>query len=303
MPKILVTGGAGFIGSHLVDKLVAKKHQVAVVDDLSFGKKEFVNPQAKFYQIDIREPKLADVFAKEKPEVVFHLAAQKSVAFSSRDPIKDADINILGALNVINCSLAGQADKFIFFSTGGAIYGEAAVIPTPETAPEIPSSPYGNSKLATEKYLLNYYKPQGLQCAFLRPANVYGPRQDPSGEAGVIATFIKKMLAGEQCYINGSGEQTRDFVYVDDVVKACLMIMEKCSGIYNIATSQEITINNLYSVIANMINKQKPIYHPPIKGETHRSCLSIEKVKSELGWQPEIDLEQGIKKTISYFKD
>jgi UDP-glucose 4-epimerase len=221
--KILVTGGAGFIGSHLVDRLIKENHRVVIVDNLSTGKKEFINSKAKFYKLDIKSPKIKAVFQKEKPNFVFHLAAQKSVLFSLRNPIIDAQINIVGSLNIIENSISTGVKKFIFTSTGGAIYGQTKLIPSLETTPETPNSPYGLAKLTIDYYLNNYFsKVKKLNFVSLRLANVYGPRQDPLGEAGVIAVFVSNLLKNQPCYIYGSGKQTRDFVYVDDVISACL---------------------------------------------------------------------------------
>ncbi|MBT3690442.1 NAD-dependent epimerase/dehydratase family protein [bacterium] len=301
--KILVTGGAGFIGSHLVDKLIAKKHKVIVIDNLTTGYQKFVNPKAKFIKIDTRSKKLLEVFKKERPQVVFHLAAQKSVPFSLKNPALDADININGSLNVIDASLSVKVKKFIFISTGGAIYGETKDLPTPETAKEKPDSPYGNAKLTIDNYFKNYYLPvRKLNYVSLRLANVYGPRQDPYGEAGVIAIFISNLLNNKQSYINGTGKQTRDFIYVDDVVNACIKSISKGKGIYNIGTSKEISISKLYSNISKLINEKKVKYKKAIPGEVIRSVLKCQKAKRELNWKSQVTLEQGIKKTINYFK-
>jgi UDP-glucose 4-epimerase len=303
MSKILVTGGAGFIGSHLVDKLISLKHRVAVVDNLSTGKKEFINQQAKFYKTDIVSPSLKSVFAKAKPELVFHLAAQKSVPFSLKYPLIDAQTNIFGSLNVIENSLAVKVKKFIFISTGGAIYGETKMIPSPEETPAQPNSPYGLSKLTIENFLVNYYHAvKKLNYVCLRLSNVYGPRQDPLGEAGVIAIFINNLLKNKSCHINGLGKQTRDFIYVDDVVGACLKSINRGQGIYNIGTGQETSVNNLYQLISRPLKvSQKAEHWPILPGEVNRSVLKISKAKRGLNWSPCIDLKQGIDRTIDYF--
>ncbi len=301
--KILVTGGAGFIGSHLVDKLIAKKHKVVVVDNLSYGKKKYVNKKAKFYKVDITKPKLKEVFSKEKPEVVFHLAAQKSVPYSLKFPLDDASNNIWGSLKVIENCLRVKTKKFIFVSTGGAIYGEAKEIPSSEKTLAKPDSPYGLTKLTIDNYLNNYYgKVKKLNYVSLRLSNVYGPRQDPLGEAGVIAIFISKLLKKQQCYINGTGRQTRDFIYVDDVVEAAVKSIRKGAGIYNIGTGKEISINMLYHLIAGLISDKKAKHKPSIEGEVKRSVLKINKAKKELNWQPKKDLIKGAKLTIDSFK-
>jgi len=302
MSRILITGGAGFIGSNLADKLIAKKHRVVVIDNLSTGKKKFVNSKAKLYKIDITSPKIADVFTKAKPEIVFHLAAQKSVPFSIRYPLADSKTNVLGSINVIENSLKHRAKKFIFTSTGGAIYGQTKLIPSPETTPENPDSPYGLNKLSIDNYLRNYYaKVRKLNFISLRLANVYGPRQDPAGEAGVIAIFISNLLKNKQCYIRGTGGQTRDFVFVDDVVDSCLKSINQGQGIYNIGTAKEISINKLFQIIKNLIPGKEAEHQSSIFGEVYRSVLKSNKAKSELGWIAKVDLEAGVKKTIDYF--
>ncbi|MBU1131447.1 NAD-dependent epimerase/dehydratase family protein [Patescibacteria group bacterium] len=302
--KILVTGGAGFIGSHLVDKLIAKNHRVVIVDNLAAGKKEFLNKKAKFYKLDIVNPGLNKIFKKEKPEIVFHLAAQKSVPYSLKYPLEDASINVLGSVNVIENSLSAKVKKLIFTSTGGAIYGQTKLIPSPESTPENPDSPYGLNKLTVDKYLKNYYsRVKNLNYVSLRLANVYGPRQDPAGEAGVVAIFINNLLKNKQCFINGSGQQTRDFVYVGDVVDSCIKSINKGQGIYNIGTSQETSINQLYQMISKLIADQKARHRKAIPGEVFRSVLKSNKAKRELSWESKIDLKSGIKRTTKYFQE
>ena len=302
--KVLVTGGAGFIGSHLVDRLIKEGHRVIVVDNLSTGKKENLNQKAKFYKIDICSPKIPHIFKKEKPEIIFHLAAQVDVRKSVEDPIEDAKINILGSLNLLENYKKLKLKKFIFISTGGAMYGEADIVPTPETYPENPLSPYGIEKLTIEKYLNYYYKVFGLPYVSLRLANVYGPRQNSKGEAGVIAIFCDKMFSGEQPVINGDGKQTRDFIFVDDVVEANMLAMKsKKPGIYNIGTAKETSINTIFRKIRELTgSKCKKIHGPALSGEQKRSCLDFSKAKKELKWQPKYNLEEGLEKTINWFK-
>ena len=302
MSKILITGGAGFIASHLADKLIEKGHNVVVVDNLSTWKKENLNPKAKFYEMDICDSEISDIFEKEKPEIVFHFAAQIDVRKSVKDPIQDAETNILGSLNLLqNCQ---EVRKFIFASSGGAIYGDTDVIPTPETHLENPESPYGICKLTIEKYLYFYEKTFGLNYTALRFANIYGPRQNSQGEAGVIAVFSNKMLKNQEVVINGDGEQTRDFVFVDDVVNAGLLAMEQeKSDIYNISTGKETNINEIFRKIKELTNSNcEEIYAPEKKGEQKRSCLDYSKIKKELNWGPEYNLEKGLEKTINFFK-
>jgi len=289
--KILVTGGAGFIGSNLVDELIKQNHQVSIVDNLSTGKKINVNPRARFYKTNIcNKKKLAQIFKKEKPQAVFHLAAQINVRKSVEAPIVDAKTNILGSLNLIkNCQKIKGFKKFIFSSSGGAIYGDAKKIPTPEQAPTNPSSPYGVAKLAVEKYLAT----TSLPWIALRYANVYGPRH----EAGVIAIFINYLKNNKPCIIFGDGKQTRDYVNVKDVVRANILSLKtnvKNKAI-NIGTGKETSVNQLIKLIA-LNTKTKHIKAKP--GEVRRSCLKIKKAQHLLGWQAQVKLKQGIKQLV-----
>jgi UDP-glucose 4-epimerase len=314
--KILVTGGAGFIASHLVDVLIEKGHRVVVIDNLSTGKKENINKKAKFYKIDICSPKIEEIFKKEKPQICFHLAAQINVRKSVENPLFDAKVNILGSLNIIQNFIQlptsifqlraskFQPPTFIFASTGGAIYGETNKVPTPEDCPANPISPYGISKLTIENYLKFYKKNFGLKFISLRFSNVYGPRQDPRGEAGVVAIFIEKILKGEKPTIFGDGNQTRDFIFVEDIVSACLKAMEYKGKkeIFNIGTGIENSINELYEILSKLLKtKIKPKYAPEKPGDLKRSCLDISLAKRELKWEPNFDLEKGLKKTINFF--
>jgi UDP-glucose 4-epimerase len=309
--KVLVTGGAGFVGSHLVDALIQKGYSVCVIDNLSTGRKENLNPKAKFYEIDIRSLKLLEIFKKEKPEVVFHLAAQINLRKSIEDPIFDTKNNILGSLNVLECTRKCNVKKVVFSSTGGAIYGNSVsngsdpLIPTPETAVPQPSSPYGLAKLTVEKYLEIYRQIYGLDYVALRYANVYGPRQNTKAEAGVIAIFIENLLQEKPCIINGDGKQTRDYVYVDDVVRANLLTLENNkTGIYNIGTGTETNVNQIFEKIARTINpKIKAKHAPAIKGELQKSALDWQKIKKDFGWQPKTDLDKGLEITINWFKE
>jgi UDP-glucose 4-epimerase len=307
--KILVTGGAGFIGSHLVDALIERGHKVVVIDNLSTGKKENINKKAKFYKIDICSPKIGEIFKKEKPEIVFHFAAQINVRKSVENPLFDAKVNILGSLNVIQNFLKlrtsnFQLPKIIFASTGGAIYGETKKIPTPENHPANPISPYGIAKLTVENYLRFYKENFGLKFISLRFSNVYGPRQDPKGEAGVVAIFIDKLLKKERPTIFGDGNQTRDFIFVEDAVSACLKAMEYKGEkeIFNIGTGIETSINELYEIISKLLRtKIKPKYAPEKPGDLKRSCLDISLAKRELKWRPKFDLEKGLRRDLGMF--
>ena len=302
--KVLITGGAGFIGSNLADELIRRGHNVVVLDNLSTGNKKNLNPKAKFYKTDICSPAVFKIFKKENPEIVFHFAAQIDVRKSTENPIEDTEINILGSINILENCRKNNVKKIIFASTGGAIYGEAEIIPTSETYKEFPLSPYGIGKLATEKYLNYYYKVFGIPFIALRFGNVYGPRQNSKGEAGVVAIFCQKMLANEQAIINGDGTQTRDFVFVDDVVRAAILATESDkSGIFNIGTGKETNIKNIFIKIKELLNSEcQETYGLQKIGEQQRSCLDYSKALKELNWQPEFDLNKGLEKTINWFK-
>ena len=265
---------------------------------------ENINPKAKFYQLDIRSEKLEDVFQKEKIDVVNHLAAQMDVRRSVADPKFDASVNVLGGLNIFESARKHRVKKIIFSSTGGAIYGEQDYFPADEEHPTRPLSPYGITKLCTEKYLFFYKAVYGINHVILRYANVYGPRQNPHGEAGVVAIFCNKMLKGEQPVINGDGKQTRDYTFVGDVVKANLLALKyDGSNIYNVGTGIEADVNKLFLELRNHLNPSCPEKHAPAKaGEQQRSVISYKKIESELGWKPAVQLEEGLQLTAEYFR-
>jgi UDP-glucose 4-epimerase len=305
MAKILVTGGAGFIGSHVVDLFVAQGYEVVIVDDLSTGRASNLNPAAKFYQVDIRSPQLREVFEAEKPDYVSHHAAQMDVRRSVAQPLFDADINILGSINVIETAKDFNVKRFIYISTGGAVYGEPESLPCDESHPVNPICQYGASKHTVEHYLYMYHVNYGLKYTVLRYPNVFGPRQDPHGEAGVVAIFTGKMLAGEVVMINGDGNQTRDFVYVGDCAKAnhLALTMDHQPGIYNLGWGRPTSINELCSVLVNITGYALPIEYGAAKvGETRHIYLDASKIKNDLGWEPTVTLEQGLEKTVDYFK-
>jgi len=294
--KILVTGGAGFIGSHVADLLVNTDYEVCIIDNLSSGKKENVNKSAKFYQNDLSDfKKIEEIIENERPEAIYHLAAHIDVRKSLENPIFDANMNIVNSLNLLELSSKYNVGKFIFSSTGGAIYENGGKMPSEENDKELPESPYGCSKLAVEKYLNYYHKVHGLEYTILRYSNVFGPRQNAKGEAGVISIFLDKMMEGKHPTIFG-GEQTRDFVYVEDVAIANLLALKdsKCST-YNVSTAKETSINQLFEKVNSLFdNKFKPVYSAAKKGEVFRSCMSHDKIEKELGWRPNTSLDDGL---------
>ncbi len=303
--RILVTGGAGFIGSHVVDAMVAEGHQVAVVDDLSSGKREQVNPRARFYQVDLRdEEALASVFATEEPEIVSHQAAKANVRESMEKPVLYADVNVLGSLKLLELARRNGVRKVIYASTGGAAYGEPQYLPADEQHPVNPLDPYGASKHHVEHYLYLYRQNYGLDYTTLRYPNVYGPRQDPLGEAGVVAIFTGQMLTGRHPVINGSGEQERDFVYVGDIARANLLALERGSGgLYNIGTGVGTSVNRIFAALKEATGYQGPELHGPAKlGEVSKIYLDAGRARSELGWQPTVSLEEGLRRTVEYFR-
>lgn len=305
--KILVTGGAGFIGSHVTDKLILAGHKVTILDNLSTGQKSNINTKAKFIKADISNFSAIKKTLKQiRPEIIYHLAAQIDVRKSVADPVSDARINILSSINLIDQASKNGVKKFIFSSTGGAIYGDTSIRPTPENHPEFPLSPYGIAKMTIDKHLFYHQKIHELKFISLRYGNVYGPRQNPHGEAGVVAIFLNKMLEGNQPIINGPGKQTRDYVYVDDVARANVLALKKINkvGIYNVGTSRETSVNHLFGQINLHFEKRfKKMHGPAKKGEQKTSCLDYGKIKKELGWKPEIDFKSGINKTFEWFKE
>lgn len=302
--KVLVTGGAGFIGSNVVDEFVRQGWEAAVVDDLSSGNRGNLNPSARLYQLDIRDAKLSEVFEREKPDIVSHHAAQISVRRSVEDPFHDAMINVLGSLNVIaNCARYG-VKKLIYASSGGAVYGEPVYLPCDEKHPVDPLCPYGLTKHTPEHYLFMYRQLYGLNYTVLRYPNVYGPRQDPYGEAGVVAIFTEQMLRGEQVVINGTGEQERDFVYVADIVQSnILSVNAGDGGTYNIGSGIGTSVNQIFDDLRQIIGyARSPVHGPPKAGETFRIFLDATKAAEELGWRPETTLREGLTRTVEYFQ-
>jgi UDP-glucose 4-epimerase len=303
--KVLVTGGAGFIGSHITDRLIESGIEVVVLDDLSTGKLESVNPRARLHQADICGEAIHELFAREQFDCVDHHAAQMNVRRSVDDPVFDARVNILGSLNLLQAAVATSVKKFVFASTGGAIYGEQLTFPADETHQTCPMSPYGVAKLAVEKYLAFYEAVYNLPYTALRYANVYGPRQDPHGEAGVVAIFSEHLLRHEPVVINGDGEQTRDFVYVDDVVRAnVLAVTSDLRGLYNVGSGIETSVNTLYTHLAKHANAPEVPHHGPAKaGEQRRSVLDARKLQAITPWGVSVPLEEGLRRTVTYFTE
>ncbi len=303
--KILVTGGAGFIGSHVVDTFLGAGHEVAVMDNLSTGNRAWVNPRAKLHAVDLRSGRLAEVFAAERPEVVAHLAAQAAVSRSVNDPVFDASVNVGGGLNLLDCCRRFGVRRMIYSSSGGAGYGDTDVLPTPETHPSLPMSPYGITKVAMELYVGAWTQIFGMSGISLRYANVYGPRQNHQGEAGVVAIFCHRLLTGQAPVINGDGEQTRDFVYVGDVARANLLALERsdATGGINIATGIETSVNDIYAGIKSAAGSSVAAQYGPARpGEQRRSCLDPKLAERVLGWRPTVTLGEGLTRTYDFFR-
>ena len=299
--KILVTGGAGFIGSHVVDAYLAAGHDVVIVDNLSTGHRRNLNPRARFYEMDIRDPGLQDVFMAERPEIVNHHGAQMSVQVSMRAPMEDASINVLGSLNVIECARTVGVRKVLYISTGGATYGEPRYLPCDEQHPVDPLSPYGITKHTPEHYLALYHRLYGLDYTVLRYPNVYGPRQDPHGEAGVIAIFIGKMLDGAPATIYGTGEQERDYVHIRDITRANLASLTAGAGeIINIGSGRGTTVNTIFSTLSELLAYEHPAQYAPMRsGEVYKIYLTGEKARQLLGWSPTVSLSDGLADTLN----
>jgi UDP-glucose 4-epimerase len=302
--KIMVTGGAGFIGSHIVDAYLAAGHDVLVVDDLSTGFRQNVPAGARLHEVDIRDSSLADVFEAERPEVVNHQAARANVRESFDKPLLYAHVNIIGSLNVLECCRRFDVRKLIYASTGGAVYGEPQWLPVTEDHPVNPLDPYGASKHHVEHYLRLYAANFGISYTVLRYPNVYGPRQDPFGEAGVVAIFTRKMLAGGDPVINGTGEQERDFVYVSDVAQASLLALEKGDNeILNIGSGAGTSVNTIFDTLAELTGfRNRPVCGPAKKGEVFRIFLKSDRARQALGWKTQVPLREGLALTVGSFR-
>jgi UDP-glucose 4-epimerase len=302
--KILVTGGAGFIGSHVVDAYLAAGHEVIVVDNLRTGKRENLNPQARFVELDIGDERTAQLIRDERPDVLNHHAAQMDVRRSVADPLFDARTNILGTIALLEASRHAGVRKVLFVSSGGAAYGEQETFPAPETHPTWPVSPYGVSKRSGELYCHFYQAEYGLPFVAFRYANVYGPRQDPHGEAGVVAIFSGRMLRGEPVTVNGDGKQTRDYVFVGDVARMSLLALERdATGPVNIGTARETDVNMLAQMMLEVSGSRSEIRHGPAKsGEQRRSVVDIRRAAEVFGWTPQVSLRDGLARTVEFFR-
>src|SRR5215470_4297320 len=305
--RILVTGGAGFIGSHVADGYVKLGHEVAVLDDLSRGSRANVNPRARFYHGDIRDRAfVARTLAEFRPEAINHHAAQMDVRRGVREPIFDAEVNILGSVNLLEEAVANKVRHFVYISSAGAAYGEPKQLPVAEDSPVNPITPYGISKHTVEHYLFTFRHLYGMSYAVLRYGNVYGPRQNSAGEAGVFAIFSEQILRGEQPVIYGDGNKTRDYVYVDDVVKANILALVRGNGeIFNIASQIATTDIEVFTVVAQLLGKPelKPRFADIRPGEIKQIALDISKARQILGWNPEITLNEGAARTVAYFRE
>lgn len=305
--KILVTGGAGFIGSHVVDAYIAAGHEVAVLDNMSTGREENVSTDARVHRADVRDrDQVQKAIAAFKPEVVNHHAAQSEVPKSVADPGYDAQVNVVGGLNVLRASVDNEVRKVIFSSTGGALYGEPDIVPADEDHPIRPLSPYGTSKFAFEQYLGTFERTFGLTYTALRYANVYGPRQDFFAEEGrVVAIFASRMIEGKPVTIDGDGTQSRDMIHVGDVAISNIAALDRGDGgTYHVSTGIPVTINDLFRKLALLTEyRQEPRFGPPRKGDVYRIALDNRRAAEQLGWEPRIQLEEGLRLTVDYFRD
>jgi len=300
--KILVTGGAGFIGSHIVDTYINLGHGVTIIDDFSTGSINNINPKAKFFKADICDKKIEEIFQGEKFDIINHHAAQINVRKSLDDPLFDANVNILGSLNLLNLSAKYRIKRFIFASSGGAIYGEPDAFPITEDFPFQPLSPYGVAKVATENYLQVFAELYHFHYVILRYSNVYGPRQISKSEAGVISIFANQILKSEKCFVNGNGNQIRDYIYVSDVVDVNVRALDCKSDFFNIGTGVQTSVNDLIEILSIITGREIAHEHrDPIPGEVFKNVLDASKARERLKWQPKVTLKEGIKKTLDYF--
>jgi UDP-glucose 4-epimerase len=305
MAHVIVTGGAGFIGSHIVDALLAAGHKVEVIDDLSSGSEQNLPAGVKLHRLDIRSPEARELLARLQPEILVHTAAQISVRISMENPVLDTEINVVGLVNLLHAFQGKKLPHVVFLSTGGAIYGEQDTFPAPESHATRPNSVYGLAKRVSELYLDLWGREHGLTWTALRLSNVYGPRQNPHGEAGVVAIFSQRLLRNEVPMINGEGTQTRDFVYVGDVAAAARIVSDKrISGIFNIGTGRETSVNELYELIRGAVGVPVQARHGEAKpGEQMRSCIDARLATKTFGWKPSVSIEEGIERTVDWFRE
>jgi UDP-glucose 4-epimerase len=305
MAKILVTGGAGFIGSHIVDTYIKEGHDVVIVDNLASGSLDNLNPQATFYETDIRSPELVEIFEREKPEYVNHLAAQIDVRRSVEEPMFDAEVNVLGSINLLEASIKHGIKKFLFASTGGAIYGDPEILPAPEECPPHPKCHYATSKLSFEHYLDLYRLLYNLRYTILRFPNVYGPRQNAEGEAGVCSILIGMMLRGKTPTLFGFGEPLRDYVYVGDIARANVLALEKGDGeIINLGSGKGTSVREIFDVLKDLLNfQEEPILKPLRPGEVQNSYITGDKAKQILAWEPQMELKEGLRRTLEHIQN
>lgn len=303
--RALVTGGAGFIASHVSDTLLENGHDVVIVDNLVTGKRENLPAAARFHQIDVRDPRLAEVFEAEQPDIVFHHAAQMDVRKSVADPRYDADVNLLGTLNLLECCRAHRTGKVVYAGTGGAMFGEAAYLPVDEKHPVLPISPYGVSKHTVEHYLYAYEANFGLDFTVLRYPNVYGPRQDPHGEAGVVAIFSLQLLNGETPRIFGDGSKTRDYCFVGDIVEANMLAIERGSGgLFNIGRGIEVSDRQVFEAVRDAVGVDtEPEYAPTRPGEVEHIALDATLARETLGWEWRVDLADGVGRAVEFYRE
>ncbi len=304
--KIIVTGGAGFIGSHVVDAFLAAGHEVIAVDNMwdeGGARRENVNPAARFYELDIRSPEMAKLILTEKPDVVDMHAAQHSVKISTDKPVLDADVNVLGLLNILEACVKAGTRKVIFASSG-ATYGTPRSLPINELSPQFPESPYGITKMVTEHYLRYYQVAKGLSYTAFRYGNIYGPRQDPNGEAGVIAIFAKRILDGRELRIDWDGNQEKDYLYVTDVARGNLLALDNGDNeIFCLASGKGTSVNELYRQLVSIIGREVPIVRAPKRpGDIYQAYFDCSKVQAALGWQPQVDLQQGLENTVAFWR-